>query len=183
MKRKKVTKITKEELKEMITKLTEDYLNEMDGRTYKRLEDISKFSKSEIQSGRFVRTYPTKTVSNDDIIERSRNLEETVQKHWLKDYIGKTFKFFGEDRLRKVANIMFTLEKITKLDIKKTILVGDVIYNGEIISGDGIIINFEKTKVVYKEGGSRYSYNLEIDIRSKELWDRLLEQIKMSLGL
>lgn len=178
--RKNVTKVSKEELKEMIYCLTNQYLNEMDGKTYRRLETISDYAKSEIQSGRFSRAYPRKIVSNDEIIDRAREMQPDVQNHWLSKYIGQTLKFFGKDRLNLVANILFKFEKITKIDKTRTILIGDVVYNGNQISGDGIIINFEKNKVMYKERGSRYSYTLEVDIRSKQLWEELLDQIKMT---
>ena len=55
-------------------------------------------------------------------------MEPTVQQHWLRDYVGKTFKFFGEDRMGLVAHLLFTLEKVTKLDVNKTILVGTIVF-------------------------------------------------------
>ena len=120
-------------------------------------------------------------IDNDDIISRATNMQPNVQEHWLKDYIGKTFKFFAEDRLRLTAHLLFTFNRVTKLDTKKTILIGDVVFNNQQISGDGIIIDFTKGTVKYHERGSRYAYNLEIDNRFKPLWEGLCEQLKTAI--
>lgn len=148
MKKKTVKKITKEEMNEMIAKITADYL-----------ESIG-------QKG-----------GCDDVLGKTRTSDGRVKEGQLEDFIGKTFKFFGEDGLRKNVNIIFTLQRITKLNEIKTILEGDIIYNGEKISVDSIVIDSRKDKVVYKEKESGSLYNLEIDIRSKDLWESLSEYI------
>ena len=84
-------------------------------------------------------------------------MQPAVQQYWLKDYIGKTFKFFAQDRLGLVAHMLFTFDKVTKLDVKKTILDGTVTYNATQISGDGITIDLSNNKVYYHERGSRYN--------------------------
>ena len=86
-----------------------------------------------------------------------------------------------EDLLGIPADLLFTFERVKKLDLRKTILVGTVVFNETQIAGDGIIIDFTKDKVQYHEKGNRYAYNLEIDIRTKGLWDRLLVQLKKAL--
>lgn len=105
----------------------------------------------------------------------------TVQEHWQKDYVGKTFKFFAEDRLGLIAHHLFTFNRVSKLDAKKTILIGDVVFNNQQISGDRIIIDFTKGNVRYHEKGSRFAYNLEIDNRFKPLWDGLCDQLKTAI--
>ncbi|MCQ2199279.1 MAG: hypothetical protein MJZ19_06110 [Paludibacteraceae bacterium] len=107
--------------------------------------------------------------------------EPTVQEYWLKEYKGQTFKFYGEDGMGLITHILFTFDKVTKLDKNKTILIGTVIFNDTQISGDGIIVNFEKGEVRYHERGNRYSYSLETDNRTAPLWNGLLEQLKMAL--
>lgn len=77
--------------------------------------------------------------------------------------------------------MLFTFEKVTKLDLNKTILVGTVTFNLTQISGDGIIIDFVKKRVLYHEKGNRYAYKLEIDNRTAQLWNGLLAQLKQSL--
>ena len=79
------------------------------------------------------------------------------------------------------ADILLKFDKVTKLSLEKTILIGTVTYNTSQIEGDGITIDFKHNKVQYHERGSRYAYNLEIDKRSKPLWDKLLSQLKMAL--
>lgn len=107
-------------------------------------------------------------------------IEPKVQSHWLKDYIGKTFKFFGRTQLGLVANVLFTLERVKKLEPNKTILVGEVTFNSNKISGDGIIVDFTKNRIQYHDKKSRYSCNLEIDNRFKQLWDALLNELNVA---
>ena len=76
------------------------------------------------------------------------------------------------------AHVLFTFEKVTKLEPNKTVLVGSVTFNRNQINGDGIIIDFTTNKVKYQERGSRYMYTLELDNRFKPLWDKFLEQTK-----
>ena len=196
---KKIIKLTESELSNLIREAVYNTINEMDGVTYARINNASQRAKNDIQNGIYqvpktttikhkkdgtLRKRPiTKTtmIDNDDTIKRATKMQPEVQQHWLKDYIGKTFKFFANDRLNLVAHVLFTLDKVTKLDWKKTILVGTVTYNQTQISGDGIIIDFTKNRVQYHERGSRYAYNLEIDNRVKPLWDKLLEQLRMAL--
>ena len=186
-----IIKLTESELSEMIKKATTESLNEMDGATYARMYKASHRAKENNQNGVYNTKYMIngqrkvnpheKVVSNDDVINRANKMESGVQQHWLNNYVGKTFKFYGEDRLGLVANVLFTLDRVKNLDIRKIILVGTVIFKDNEIPGDGIIIDFKTQKVVYHEKGDRYAYNLEIDNRSKALWDNLLEQLQMGI--
>ena len=198
--KKQIIQLTESQLHDLIKQCVNEAISEMDGVTYSRIHNASQNAKNNIQSGIYQtpktttkkykkdgtpRKYPTTRttmVDNDDIITRATNLQVDAQQHWLKDYIGKTFKFFAQDRMGLVAHLLFTLEKVTKLDMNKTILVGTVVFNDKQISGDGITIDFLKNRTQYHERGSRYAYNLEIDRRVAPLWDKLLEQLKMALN-
>lgn len=179
---KKIIKLTENELKQIIHEAVMPMLNEMDAATYSRIYNASRSTKLKNQQGIYQTIINNKkTINNDDIIRRARELESKVQAHWLKNFIGKKFKFYGEDRLGLVADVILTFKKIKKLDYHKTILIGDIVFNDTQISGDGILINFTTNKIQYKEKGSRYAYNLEIDNRFKTLWDELLNQLKSAL--
>lgn len=80
-----------------------------------------------------------------------------------------------------MADVLFTFDKIKKLDLNKTILIGTVTFNQTQIPGDGIVIDFIKNRVQYHEKGNRYAYNLEIDNRTAQLWYGLLAQLKQAL--
>ncbi len=108
-------------------------------------------------------------------------MQSSTQEHWLNDYIGKTFKFFGQDRMGLVAHILFKFEKVTKLDERKAILFGDVVFNDKQINGDGIVLDFTKNKIQYHEKGCRYAYNLQIDNRIAPIWNKFIEQLKMAI--
>ena len=175
-------RLTEQELNTLIHRCVNEALSEMDGATYSRIHKASHRAMSDIQSGKSTRTIGNTTTNNDDIITRASLMQQRVQEHWLKDFIGKTFKFFAEDRMGLVAHLLFTFEKVTKLDENKTILVGNVVFNDKQINGDGITIDFSKNRVQYHERGSRYAYNLEIDNRTSSLWEKLLEQLQMALN-
>ena len=189
--KKKAIQLTEQELRSIIQDSVNAVLLEMEGETFARINKASKKAKDDIQNGNptSMRVINNKSdgsrrfvgVNNSDTITRATNMQPEVQQHWLKDYIGKTFNFFAEDRLKLVAHLLFTFEEVTKFDIKKTILVGNVVFNNQQISGDGIIIDFTSNKVKYHERGNRYTYNLEIDNRFKPLWDSLLGQIRKAL--
>lgn len=179
--KKQVIQLTESQLHSIIEKCVNEAMNEMDGKTYSRMHNASHKAMDDIQGGQQTHTVGSKTTNNDDIITRASQMQPTVQQHWLKDYIGKTYKFFAEDRMGLVAHLLFTFEKVIKLDTKKTILVGDVMFNDKQIIGDGITIDFSKNRVQYHERGSRYAYNLEIDNRVAPLWNDLLEQLQMAL--
>ncbi len=189
---KKVIQLKEGQLREMIANITSNYLNEMEGGVYANISNGTNNLKNANQKGLFSTTkvINNKTdgtrrfvvSNNDDKIAKFRNMQPEIQRHWLKDYIGQTFKFYGTDLLGIPADLLFTFERVKKLDLKKTILVGMVVFNETQISGDGIIIDFTKDKVQYHEKGNRYAYNLEIDIRTKGLWDKLLVQLKKTLA-
>lgn len=180
---KKTIKLTSEELHKIIEDATKKILNEMDAKTYSRIYNTSRRAMQDIQNGIDKRSINGKKfVDNDDIITRANDLEAKVQSHWLRNYIGKTFKFFGRSQMGLPSHVLFTFNKITKLEPNKTILIGDVIFNKTKISGDGIILDFVKETVKYHERGSRYTYNLEIDNRYKPLWDNFTNELKQAIN-
>lgn len=197
--KKQVVQLTETQLHSLIEQCVNEAMMEMDGVTYTRIYNASQNAKDKIQKGicqtpktitkkhkkdgslRKRPTTQTTMVDNDDIVSRATQMQSSVQQHWLEDYIGKTFKFFAQDRMGLVAHVLFSLEKVTKLDVNKTILVGNVVFNDKQISGDGITVDFAKNRIQYHERGSRYAYNLEIDKRFEPLWNKLLEQLKMAL--
>ena len=180
---KKIVRLSEAEFMSMINEAIENVLIEMDGKTAMRVPNVSKTAKGSIQRGIYDKVInPSKAISNDRLIQKAQGMWTRVEDHWLSGFKGVTFKFFGEDRIGIVANILFTFEKLTKLSQDKTILVGTVSYNNQSISGDGIIINFDKGTVKYHEKGSRYQYSLEIDNRMRPQWDALLEQLRMALN-
>lgn len=180
---KKVIRLTEEEFMSMINEAVEKALLEMDGKTAMRVPNSSTKAQHEIQAGNDNRQInASKSVTNDGLIQKAQKMWPSVENHWLQNFKGFTFKFFGKDRIGIVANILFTFERLSKLSSDKTILTGTVSYNNQSISGDGIVINFDKGVVKYHERGSRYQYSLEIDRRTKPQWDALLEQLQMALN-
>ncbi len=180
---KKVIRLTEDELKQLIKEATARVMNEMDAATYSRIYNASHRAVQDTQNGNYERTVNGKTfVDNDDIISKADELEPRAQAHWLKDYVGQTFKFFGRSQMGLPAHVLFTFERVTKLEPNKTVLVGSVTFNRNQINGDGIIIDFVKGRVKYHERGNRYAYNLEIDNRYKQMWDAFTNELKAALG-
>lgn len=179
---KKVIRLTESELKQLIKEITSEAMSEMDSATYSRIHNASHRAQQDIQNGNYMRSVNgVKFVDNDDIITDADKLEPKAQAHWLKDYVGQTFKFFGRSQMGLPAHVLFTFDRISKFEPNKTILVGTVTFNKNQISGDGIIVDFTKGRVKYHEKGNRYAYDLEIDNRFKEKWDGLLNRLKEAL--
>lgn len=179
---KEVIRLTENELRQFIKDATAKVLSEMDGKTYSRIYNTSHRAMQDIQNGSYERVVnDRKSIDNDDIITAADELEPRAQAHWLKEYIGKTFKFFGRNQMGLPAHVLFTFDRITKLEPNKTILVGSVTFNKNQINGDGIIIDFSKGTVKYHERGNKYAYNLKIDNRFKPLWDRFTNELKIAL--
>ena len=127
---KKVTILTENELSQLIKEATSRVLNEMDAATYLRIHNASHRAKQDIQNGNIQRSVNgIKVVDNDDIISRADNMEPEVQTHWLSNYVGQTFKFFGRSQMGLPAHVLFTFEKISKFELSKTVLVGTVTFN------------------------------------------------------
>ena len=179
---KKIIRLTEDELKQLIKEATTKVMNEMDDATYSRIHNASHRAMQDIQNGNYERTVNGRDfVDNDEIISTADELEPRAQAHWLKDYVGQTFKFFGRSQMGLPAHILFTFEKITKFELNKTVLVGSVTFNRNQINGDGIIIDFIKGRVKYHERGNRYAYTLEIDNRYKPLWDKFINKLRAAL--
>ncbi len=179
---KKVIRLTEEELRQLIKEATAKVMNEMDDATYSCIHNASHRAMQDIQNGNYERTVNGRDfVDNDEIISSADELEPRAQAHWLKDYVGQTFKFFCRSQMGLPAHIIFTFEKITKFEPNKTVLVGSVTFNRNQINGDGIIIDFAKGSVKYHERGNRYAYVLEIDNRYKPLWDKFTNKLRAAL--
>ena len=179
---KKTIRLTEVELKQLIKEATARVMNEMDASTYSRIHNASHRAMQDIQNGNYERSVNGKKIAdNDDIISKADELEPRAQAHWLKDYVGQTFKFFGRSQMGLPAHVLFTFERITKLEPNKTVLVGSVTFNRNQINGDGIIIDLVKGRVKYHERGNRYAYNLEIDNRYKQMWDAFTNELKAAL--
>ena len=179
---KTVIRLTESELNHIIKEATAKVMNEMDAATYSRIHNASHRAMQDIQNGNYERSVnDKKKIDNDEIISKADELEPRAQAHWLKGYVGQTFKFFGRSQMGLPAHVLFTFERVTKLEPNKTVLVGNVTFNRNQINGDGIIIDFVKGRVKYHERGNRYAYNLEIDNRYKEMWDAFTNELKTAL--
>ena len=179
---KKVIRLTESKLNQIIKEATAKVMNEMDAATYSRIHNASHRAMQDIQNGNYERSVnDKKKIDNDEIISKADALEPRAQAHWLKDYVGQTFKFFGRSQMGLPAHVLFTFERVTKLEPNKTVLVGSVTFNRNQINGDGIIIDFTKGRVKYHERGNRYAYTLEIDNRYKPLWDKFINELQTTL--
>ena len=173
---KRVIRLTEGELNQLIKESTSKILKEMDATT-SRTHNTSHSAKQDIQSGKNEKGENIEKCVNNGVIKSSADsMDSEVQSHWLSGYVGLTFKFFGRGPMGLPAHILFSFERITKLEPNKTVLVGTVTCNKNQINGAVIIINFKKNSVLYHARGNRHIYNLEIDNRHKPLWDKFKQE-------
>ncbi len=169
---KKATRLTEEELSQFIKEVTAKVMNEMDATTHPRISNASHRTMQDKQND-------NPTINGKQlVISSAKVLESKAQAHWLEDYVGQTFKFFGRSQMGLPAHVLFTFDRVTKLEPNKTVLVGCVTLNRNQINGDGIVIDFVKGRIKYHERGNRYAYNLEIDNRNKQMWEAFTNELK-----
>lgn len=182
MGKKTVIKLTEGQLAELIKEITLQSLNEIDGATYARVYNASHRAKNDNQQGILQRTVGSKTRNNDEILAQARKVEPNAKESFLKPFVNHPFKFYGENRLGIVADVIFTMTDMTHLSPEKAILVGTVVFNDTQINGDGIVVDMKTDKVYYHERGNRYKYSLEIDNRTKDLWEKFIAQLHLSIS-
>ena len=93
-------------------------------------------------------------------------------------YYGTTFKFFGLGPMGLPTHVLFTLDRVTKIEPNKTILCGNVTIRTNQVNGEKIIIDFTKNRVEYRHRQEKCIYELEIDSRFKPLWDKFIIELK-----
>ena len=182
MAKKTVIRLTEGQLSEIIKDITLKSLNEIDGATYSRVYNASHRAKNDNQNGQLQRTVGNRTRNNDDILTHARELEPRAKESFLKPFVNQPFKFYGENRLGIIADVIFTMTDMTHLNSDRAILVGTVVFNDTQINGDGIIVDLKNNKVYYHERGNRYKYVLEIDNRTKDLWDKFMFQLHLAIS-
>lgn len=178
--KRQIIQLTEEQLHSLIKDCVEKALDYMDGATFSRMCNASHKVMNDIQNGNSTRAVGNNTTDNDEVNKEIINGTD-CSATLVRDYVGKTFKFFGEDRMGLVTHLLFTLENVTKLDVNKTVLVGTIVLNNKQINGGGIIIDFAKNRVQYYDRGGRHSYKLEIDQRVAPMWNSLIDRLNIAL--
>lgn len=182
MAKKTVIRLTEGQLAEIIKDITIKSLNEIDGATYSRVYNASHRAKNDKQNGQLQRTVGNRTRNNDDILAHARELEPRAKENFLNPFVNQPFKFYSENRLGIIADVIFTMTDMTHLNSDRAILVGTVVFNDTQINGDGIIVDLKNDKVYYHERGNRYKYVLEIDNRTKDLWDKFMSLLHLAIS-
>lgn len=180
---KKIIRLTESELIEHIRNVVNEAMNEMDGKTHARVSNAVKRAKELNQQNIFttpVQNRPNTPIVHDNVIAKGRGTEQRANQALLAPFANTTFLFYAITRLGRTTFLTFKVQGIKKLMMGVAILSGEVMYDGDVLLGD-IHIDFNKGRVFYKEKRSRYTYTLEPDNRTKEQWNVLLEQLKMSL--
>lgn len=180
---KKIIKLTEAELITHIRKVVNEAMNEMDGKTHARVSNAVKRAKELNQQSIYttiVKNRPNNPIVHDDVIVKGKNTEQRANKALLAPFTNITFLFYATTRLGRTTFLTFMVKDIKKLMMGIAILSGEVIYDGYTLMGD-IHIDFNKNKIFYKEKKTKYTYTLEPDNRTKNQWDTLLGQLKMSL--
>lgn len=185
--KKKVIKLTEEELHNIIR----DCLNEIGGKTLATIDNSAINSMNNIQNGVDRTFFGTnkglKMVDHNANIIRADNLKKEGEKSFLTPYLNKPFLFWAYRRGGNPIHLVFKVENIKKSIDSEAILGGEVVFGAEQLPGD-IVINFKLGKdmeysniVSYKYKGNSYKYFLEPNIKTKPLWDELVNGLKNEL--
>jgi len=173
--------LTEEELSKAIYEAVLPTLNEADAKTYSIAYINAQRQRVKRQNNCIVLKDDKKEQTTKKANSRTEILEPKGQSILLKDFIGQTFKFYGDGPLGIVHDIRFTFEKIIKMDClaNKVVMAGTVSCNDCPIKNQKIYVDYNRNSVKYHKRGQLYhTYDLEIDNRYKEQWDLLLNEIR-----
>lgn len=173
---KKVIRLTKEELHNLITEATNQALLEIDGKTYSRVHNATIQAQQDLLNN--IPNSPQGR-SNMDVIERGIDLDPRAADSLITPF--KTKYLFHCQNLRGAAAItIFDLKQLYELTPQKAILKGDITFNNEPLYGS-IIVNLQTNQVQYNYKGKYPHYTLTIDPSKKQLWDELVGELQLSV--
>ena len=173
---KKVIRLTKEELHNLITEATNQALLEIDGKTYSRVHNATMQAQKDLLNN--IPNSPQGR-SNMDVIERGIDLDPRAADSLITPF--KTKYLFHCQNLRGAAAItIFDLKQLYELTPQKEILKGDITFNNEPLYGS-IIVNLQTNQVQYNYKGKYPHYTLTIDPSKKQLWDELVGELQLSV--
>lgn len=174
---KKVIRLTESELHNIILEATNDVLKEIDGKTYSRVHNATMQAQQDLINNIPLSPQGRKNMS---VIERGISLDPKAADSLITPF--KTKYLFHCQNLRGAAAItIFELKQLYELTSQKAILKGDVIFNNEPLYGS-VIVDFVSNTVQYNYKGKYPHYKLIIDPSKKDLWNKLVEELKTSVN-
>lgn len=173
----KVKKISEKELSELVHNLNKYNLNEIDGKTYSRINNTTiKAQQNRLNGG----STTNGKRDNLSIITKGIELEPLAANSLIEPY-KKVYMFHGQNLRKNAAILLFQLDELSKLDAEKTILKGKIVFYNETLSGS-IIVDLNNNLVYYNYKGRKPKYMLVIDPECEYLWNKLLNELKISVN-
>ena len=173
---KKVIRLTEQELYSLIAEATNQTLLEIDGKTYSRVHNATMQAQKDLLNN--IPNSPQGR-SNMGVIVRGINLDPRAADSLITPF--KTKYLFHCQNLRGAAAItIFDLKQLYELTPQKAILKGDITFNNEPLYGS-IIVNLQTNQVQYNYKGKSPHYTLTIDPSKKQLWDKLVGELQLSV--
>lgn len=174
---KKVIKLTEDELRLLINEATAQVLHEIDGKQYAIVHNATIQAQKDLINGISTSKHGR---SNMVVITRGINLDPRAADSLIRPF--KTKYLFHCQNLRGAAAItIFNLSELYELTPQKAILKGEITFNDEPLHGS-VIIDFVKDKVIYNYKGKSPRYTLLIDPSKKQLWEKLVAELKSSIN-
>ena len=173
---KKVIRLTKEELHNLITEATNRALLEIDGKTYSRVHNATIQAQQDLLNS--IPNSPQGR-SNMDVIERGIDLDPRAADSLITPFKAK-YLFHCQNLRGAAAITIFDLKQLYELTPQKAILKGDITFNNEPLYGS-IIVNLQTNQVQYNYKGKYPHYTLTIDPSKKQLWDELVGELQLSV--
>ena len=175
--RKKVIRLTENELRKLISEATCQVLDEIDGKTYSRVHNATMRAQQDVLNS--ISNSP-QGKPNMDVIIRGIDLDSRAADSVITPY--KTKYLFHCQNLRGAAAILvFDLKQLYKLAPQTTILKGDITFNNEPLYGS-ILVDLTTGQVQYNYKGKSPRYSLTIDPSKKSLWDKLIAELQTSIN-
>lgn len=170
---KKIVRLTDFELRNLIQEATAEVSSKIDGKTHSRIHNATKDLVNNIPASPQGRP-------NIDVMQRGIKLDPRAADSLITPF--KTKYLFHCQNLRGTAAItIFDLKELYELTPQKAILKGDITFNDEPLHGN-IIIDLVNDKVQYNYKGKAPRYTLTIDPSKRDLWNKLVNELKASIN-
>lgn len=91
------------------------------------------------------------------------------------------YLFHCQDLLGTASITIFDLAQLYELTPKRAILKGGIVFNGKILHGK-IIVDLTTEEVFYNYQTQNPSYKLFIDPSKRDLWNKLVGELRASIS-
>lgn len=178
---KKIKTLTREELCNIIAESVMQVMNENDAKIYAKVHESTNQARKGNRSG-IHQVDSNKSETDDFIIAHGIDMKSKATGSFMTPYKDINYMFYCKNLRQNVGITMFKLEQLHELTSEKAVLIGEIIFNNQQMTGS-IIVNLNDGQVNYYHSSSKRKYLLEIDKRFECQWNNLVQKLQQVSNL